>query len=90
MPRSNPTPLQTPPPPPLLIHPWVFSLAWANRPAYTPQHKSTWKYSHTNTLTPMLILPAAYKPHSLLDCGRKNGGSTKGPKVQKHGVTVFR
>ena len=31
----------------------------SNRAAYTPEHKSTWKYSDTNTLTPTLTLSAA-------------------------------
>ena len=31
----------------------------SNSPAPPPEHKSTWKYSYTNTLTPILILPAA-------------------------------
>ena len=31
----------------------------SNRLAYTPEHKSTWYYNYTNTLTPMLTLPAA-------------------------------
>ena len=43
----------------------------SNRPAYTPKHKSTWTYSYNNTLTPILILPAAYKPHALMDWNRK-------------------
>ena len=29
------------------------------RPPYTPEHNSTWNYSCTNTLTPMLTLSAA-------------------------------
>ena len=31
----------------------------SNRPAYTPEHKSTLKDSHTNTFTPRLTRPAA-------------------------------
>ena len=31
----------------------------SSRPAYTPEHKSTWNYSHTITLPPILTLPAA-------------------------------
>ena len=62
---------------------------------HTPEHKSTWNYSYTNTLPPILTLPAActkkesYKPHSLLDWNCKSDGSKKEPKVRKHGVAVF-
>ena len=37
----------------------------SNRPSHTPEHKSTWNYTYTNTLIPILALPAAsqsYKP----------------------------
>jgi len=51
----------------------------SSRLAYTAEHKSTWNYSYTNTLTPIFV-PAAYKPPSLLDWNRKNDGSQKRPK----------
>ena len=53
-----------------------------------PKHKSTWKYSHTNTLTPTrtLLQPAqSDKPHSLLDWTRKNDGSKKAQKCGNTG-----
>ena len=31
----------------------------SNRPAYTPEYKSTWNYSCSNTLSPILTLPAS-------------------------------
>ena len=31
----------------------------SNRPTYTPEHKSTWNHTYTNTLIPILTLPAA-------------------------------
>ena len=53
-----------------------------NRPAYTPEHNSTWNYSYTNTLTPILTFlqpEQSYKPHSILDWNR-NDGSKKSRK----------
>ena len=38
---------------------------------------------------PFLHPAQSYKPRSLLDQNRKNDGSKKGPKVRKHGVSVF-
>ena len=31
----------------------------SNRPAYTPEYRSTWNYSCSNTLSPILTLPAS-------------------------------
>ena len=31
----------------------------SNRPAYTPEYKSTWNYSCSHTLSPILTLPAS-------------------------------
>ena len=64
----------------------------SNRPASTPEHKSTWNCSYTNTLTPVFTLPAActkHKPQSLLYWNRKIDGSKKGAKVRENRVAMF-
>ena len=40
--------------------PFMTTKRVSNSPAHTPQHKSTWEYSYTNTLPPILTLPAAW------------------------------
>ena len=62
-------------------------------PAHAPEHKSTWNYSYTNTLPPMLTLPAAHtKLQTTVSIGldpQKQWFEKKGPKVQKHRAAVF-
>ena len=69
----------------------------SNRPAYTPQHKSTWNYSYTNTLTPIWTLPAACTKatnHILYWIQTAEMMVPKKPsppqkKVQKHRIAMF-
>ena len=59
-----------------------------NKPAYTAKHQSTWKYSYTNTLTPILILPAACTKRQTtfsIALEPQNQWLQKGPKLRKHG-----
>ena len=59
-----------------------------NRPEYTSENKSTWNDSDTNTLTPILTLPAACtqrQTHSLLGWNRKKDGSKKTRKCRNTG-----
>eukprot|EP00670_Eutreptiella_braarudii_P029325 CAMPEP_0174379840 /NCGR_PEP_ID=MMETSP0811_2-20130205/122963_1 /TAXON_ID=73025 ORGANISM="Eutreptiella gymnastica-like, Strain CCMP1594" /NCGR_SAMPLE_ID=MMETSP0811_2 /ASSEMBLY_ACC=CAM_ASM_000667 /LENGTH=52 /DNA_ID=CAMNT_0015532487 /DNA_START=349 /DNA_END=507 /DNA_ORIENTATION=+ len=43
--------------------------------AYSPEHKSTWNCSYTNTLTPILAVPAA--------CTKLQGTLSIGLELQK-------
>ena len=75
--------------PPLPLHDYK---RVSKRPTYSPEHNTTWKYTHTNTSPPISTLPAArksYKPHSLLDWKRKNDGSQKRPKKMWKCVAAF-
>ena len=65
----------------------------SNSPAHTPEHKSAWHYSHTNTSLPLRTLPAASTtPQTTFAVGlgtAKTMVPNKGPKVRKHGVAVL-
>ena len=59
----------------------------------TPRNTRAHGITPTQTLRhphgPFLQPAQSYKSHSPLDWNRKNNGSKKGPKLRKHGVTVF-
>ena len=56
----------------------------------TQEHMELQPHHHFATHTDPTCSPAQrYKPHSLSHWDRKNDGCQKGPKVRKHGVTVF-
>ena len=65
----------------------------SNRPAYTPEHKSAWDDSYTNTLTPIVTLPAACTElQTTFSVGLEPPPKKvpeKGPTVRKHRVAMF-
>ena len=72
----------------------MFTATKGAQQANTPQHKSTWNYTYSNTLPPLLTLPAACtKLPTTFSVGlelQKRRFQKKQKKMQKHGVAVFR
>ena len=64
----------------------------SNTPADTPEHKSTWNHSYTNTLAPAWTLPAActnLQTTFSISLELQKQWFQKNPKVRKHDVAVF-
>ena len=64
----------------------------SDRPAYHPEPKSTGKYTHANTLTPILTLPEActkLQTTCSIRLEPQIRWFQKRPKMRKHGVAVF-